>query len=82
MGRFAAALGHLRAASAACGPDGPERVKLGFVSDLRAMLAAYQAWALLITGDVEAADRADRRPGPEVSHHGRWATVLRRRRAS
>ena len=30
----------------------------------------------------EAADRAERRPGTEVSQQGRWATVLRRRRAS
>lgn len=59
MGRFAAALGHLRAASAVRGPDGPG-VRLGFVSDLRAMLAAYQALTLLVTGEVEAADQADR----------------------
>ncbi|MDO9713837.1 AAA family ATPase [Paracraurococcus lichenis] len=60
MGRFAAALEHLRAASMVCGPDSPGYVRLGFVSDLRAMLAAYQAWMLLVTGEVEAADLADR----------------------
>ena len=30
----------------------------------------------------EAADRAGRQSGTEVSQQGRWATVLRRRRAS
>jgi hypothetical protein len=30
----------------------------------------------------EAADRAERHVGTEVSQQGRWATALRRRRAS
>jgi tetratricopeptide (TPR) repeat protein len=60
MGRFVVALGYLRVASELGGPDGLEHSHLGFVSDLRAMIASHQACALLATGDVAAADQADR----------------------
>ena len=58
MGGFNAALEHWRGAPA--GKPGESGVLgLRFVSDFRAMIEAYRSWALLVTCDVEAADRSD-----------------------
>lgn len=59
MGEFSAAIEHWRTLPVG-GPGGDGIVGLRFVSDFRALLEAYRSWALLVTGDVEAADRSDR----------------------